>query len=159
MLRQRLLFGGLLWTGLAYGVLRIGTLPGEFGHGLCGPWGCLPPIQALGSLHALWLLVLIPAAWALFALHVSPKRIAWLGLSLFLLGLGGLSLLGGWEAWRWLRDTHAEFHRYTLHRVLYVLACRYEFPVIQCIAVGLVTWGLARRRASGKLEPKSSPSM
>lgn len=29
----------LAWGGVAYGVLLIGTIPGDFGHFLCGSWG------------------------------------------------------------------------------------------------------------------------
>jgi hypothetical protein len=29
----------LAWSGVLYGVLCVGILPGDFGHALCGPWG------------------------------------------------------------------------------------------------------------------------
>ena len=52
---------GLIGWGLAgYAVLSLGQLPGEFGHSLCGPWGCLPPLQALAAMHLFWALALLP---------------------------------------------------------------------------------------------------
>jgi hypothetical protein len=38
-LKARHLVGLLLWAGAAYGVLCLGSLPGDFAHALCGPWG------------------------------------------------------------------------------------------------------------------------
>ena len=53
-------FGMTLWSGLLFGSLSVANLPGDWGHGICGPWGCGPPMQALVACHFAWLVVLAP---------------------------------------------------------------------------------------------------
>src|SRR5262245_30063099 len=95
----------LLWVGAwglaVYGVLVFGTLPLDLGeHDLCGPWGCLPPIQALISLHAFWVLVLLPATWG-GLVFLYPRVLWWVGVVVTGLGLVGLVALIGREGVVW----------------------------------------------------------
>ena len=47
--KRRRLLNVLLWCVLLYAILSLRNLPGDDSHRLCGPWGCLPPIQALAA--------------------------------------------------------------------------------------------------------------
>ena len=56
----------LAWFGAVVASVGIGLIPGDYtGESFCGVWGCFPPVQALASLHLLWLLAVAPPAVAL----------------------------------------------------------------------------------------------
>jgi hypothetical protein len=38
-LTRPLVVWGLAWLAAVFGLLRLGNLPGDLGHALCGPWG------------------------------------------------------------------------------------------------------------------------
>ena len=65
----------IAWALAAFGALSLANLPGEYGHSLCGPWGCLPPLQALAAMHLFWVVVLgPPVAWALMKWQPRPVK-------------------------------------------------------------------------------------
>ena len=54
----------LAWLLSIVASVSIGLIPGNLiGESLCGVWGCFPPVQALASLHLLWLVALMPPVW------------------------------------------------------------------------------------------------
>ena len=79
-----------LWLVATYGILKLADLPGDGGlKVLCGPWGCLPPLQALAAAHGFWLIVIGPAAaWA--GSRLSTRGLARLGLALAAIGSAGV---------------------------------------------------------------------
>ena len=104
--KRRRLLNVLLWFGLLYGILSLRELPGDSSHRLCGPWGCLPPIQALAAVHGAWTLVIATAvAW--FLRTRSSRTLRRTGVVLTCLGAGGLAVLAGHDLSTWpLRASH-----------------------------------------------------
>jgi hypothetical protein len=157
-LKVRHLAWVLAWAGAVFGLQFLATLPGDlgealFGHSLCGPWGCLPPLQALVAMHALWVLLLIPLV--LWAVRYWPPVWLWaFGAALTGLGLLGLGVVTGWEVQQcWLK--FPDLRPYVVQRVLYVLATMTHVPLVQVTLAGLTCWlaGKRRWRAASPVPP------
>jgi hypothetical protein len=137
--------GLLAWGAAAYGVLQLERLPGDFGHDLCGPWGCLPPLQALAAMHGFWAVVLLPpVVWALR--RCPPPALRRLGAVLALLGVLGIVLVTVREALTWYPSVPPAYRRYLPRRIAYAVVTLTDFPVVQLTAAGLVCRLAARRR-------------
>jgi hypothetical protein len=129
-LKPRHLLGIGAWGLALYGVLLFGMLPLDLGeHELCGPWGCLPPLQSLISLHACWVLVLVPATWG-GLVFLSPRALRWVGVTATGLGLAGLLGLIVYEGVVWLAAVPPELQPYFPRRVLFALAMNTDLPVL-----------------------------
>ena len=124
------------WSIALGATLSIASWPGDWGHGVCGPWGCGPPLQALVACHAAWLVVLFPPTlWirmrGSFALC---RRIGWLVLAAGVLGILGLSLR---ESLTWLSHSD-ELHRsYWPQRIGFVLITLVDVPLVQLALAGV----------------------
>lgn len=138
----------LAWAAVAYGLLWLGGLPGTLEHSLCGPWGCLPPLQALAALHALWLWALIPAV-AFVTRRWPPARLRLLGGALLLAGLVGLTVLALREAAHWLPTVPDEYRRHFPKRVLFATATLTDLPLVQVTLAGAVCLLASRFRPEG----------
>lgn len=71
----------IVWGGLFRGSLAISQL--DLGHwsALCGPWGCLPALAPLLSVHAMWLTLIGGASWlGRLAIPVLKDPRPWLGM-------------------------------------------------------------------------------
>jgi hypothetical protein len=152
-LKVRRLVWVLAWGGAAYGLTVLGTLPGDLGHALfgeslCGPWGCLPPLQALVAWHLLVVLAFIPLV--LWAVRCWPPVRLWaFGAALTALGVLGLAIVAGREVLRcWL--TFPDLRPYTAQRILCVLATLIYVPLVQVTLAGLTGWLVGKRRCAAR---------
>lgn len=133
----RLVFGLTIWSLVLVGALSIATQPGDWGHSICGAWGCGPPLQALIGCHLAWIVVLLPAGiWLRFSLPNGYRSvIGWSALAISVLGIVGL-VCYEWITW-W--NVAKEFQReYFRERVMFSIATRIELPLIQLFFVGLL---------------------
>lgn len=138
----------IAWSVLLGLALGIAQLPGDWGHGVCGAWGCGPPLQALIACHSAWLVVLLPAAlWLRKGWPGSGSRTV--GAALLLTAGVGL----GWQA-------AEEFHVWWdvaspwrqglfLRRVGFVVATRVELPLFELIPAGLLLLWPSVQRTNG----------
>jgi hypothetical protein len=134
------------WGLAAYGALCVARIPGDFGHSLCGPWGCLPPLQALAAMHLLWVVVLLPVvAWALARWPGRP--LAFAGKVLFGLSLVTIVVAAGWDLLVWLPSTPAGFHPYWARRCLFTLLMLSDIPLFQGLCAGAACWAVGAWRA------------
>jgi hypothetical protein len=144
----RHLLGGLAWVGCLAASVGIGLIPGDYiGESLCGVWGCFPPVQALVSLHLLWLSALMPPAVALA--RRRPGAVARRsGAFLVVIGLLSVACVvgGGLTDW-WYSPADPEYLRYAVRRAGYSLATRTEVPAIQLVVTGVAVVIAARRRS------------
>jgi hypothetical protein len=144
---------GLIGWGLAgYAVLSLGQLPGEFGHSLCGPWGCLPPLQALAAMHLFWALALLP----LIVLALAKGQPHHLRLAGMLLSLGaglGIAVVVGRDLLAWLPAVPPEFHGYWARRALYTLVTLSDVPLLQVLGAGAICWSVGHRRLRRMARP------
>jgi hypothetical protein len=160
-LKVRYLACVFVWVGAVFGLQFLATLPRDLGeallgHSLCGPWGCLPPLQALVAMHAFWVLLLIPLV--LWAVRSWPPVWLWsFGVALTGLGLLGLAVVAGWEVRQcWLK--FPDLRPYVVQRVLYVLATLIHVPLVQVTLAGLTCWLAGKWRWPARtLSPVAAP--
>jgi hypothetical protein len=141
----KLVLAGTGWGLAAYGALSLAGLEGDFGHSLCGPWGCLPPVQALAAMHLFWAVVLVPpVAWALT--RGRPRHLRLAGMLLFFGALTGIVVVAARDLLAWLPDAPPEFQAYWARRALYTVVLFSDVPLIQGLLAGAICWGVGRRR-------------
>ncbi len=149
--RIRLFCLALGWAGATLGVLAIEQIPGDYAHAYCGPWGCLPPLQALAAIHGFWLMMLLPpTAWMIA--RASAPRLWATGVLAFWIGIFGLALVTGRGLTSWL-ETTAEFRRYAGQRFLYLAVTSTDLPFGQLALAGLVLWLVGRHREGSNRSP------
>lgn len=134
---QRLLLLAAWACGL-WGSLQVARIQGDWGHALCGPWGCGPPLQALVACHLAWLVLLTPAAWVLFRGWIASPRARWrVSGAAALVGL--LMMLGVvvHERLVWLPKVEATTAGYFWQRCGFVMATSVDLPMVQLFLLGL----------------------
>ncbi|RUL87955.1 hypothetical protein [Tautonia sociabilis] len=147
----RLGVGVLAWGGLAYGVLSLRHLPGDYTHPFCGPWGCLPPLQALAAVHGFWALALAPPViWT--ARTLPPGRLRGLGTSLVAFGALALGILVGRELLTLPPGAATELRQYLPQRAVFAVAMLTDVPLVQIVVAGAICRGVGRRRG-GRIPP------
>lgn len=132
----------LAWFAGAYGVLMLHSLPGEYAHAVCGPWGCYPPLQALAAMHGFWLLLVPPVGWLISCW--PAHRLRFVGGMLIAIGVVSLAGVIVHEYLTWYRQTPESFRGYFPQRILYRITTLSDFPILQIILAGVVCTGAAR---------------
>lgn len=140
----------LVWAVAMFTTLQVHRFEGWFGHAICGPWGCGPPVSALLGYHGFWLLLLLLPVWFLKR-RWDTVTLARLGTGLcWIAGIGIIVLLfvDGWQFWQ-----REAMRRYLGQRCLFRLATFVDFPLVQLVLIGLYLkgWGLRiapRRKVS-----------
>ena len=136
MISVRNFFLFFAWAAGLFGVLQVHQLEGWFGHALCGPWGCGPPVSALIGYHGFWLLLMLLPAWWLKQ-QLSSAALRRLGTGLLLVAAVGIAMLlaiDGWQTWQ-----RTAMRPYMLQRGFFRLATFVDFPLVQ---LGLIGWWL-----------------
>jgi hypothetical protein len=150
------LIAGTAWGAALWGALSLQTVPASaFGeHGVCGPWGCGPPVPVLLACHTFWIVLLGPST-VIAAVRLPQAWRRLLGILLVVLGTQGLLAVGIWESFTWLREA-SEWHRhYIVHRYVFALITLVDFPIIEVLVAGAGLW-LTARVKSQTSEPASS---
>jgi len=79
------------WTAAVAVCLEFGKIRSAWSGALCGPWGCTAPLEAVVSVHAIWLLTLFPLIYATSRGQTRIYR--WWTSLLGAVGLGGAVFL------------------------------------------------------------------
>jgi hypothetical protein len=133
------------WGLAAFAVLQLERLPGSYGHFLCGPWGCLPPLQALAAMHLFWIFLLAPLLiWGLY--NWSPRGRWWAGVLFLAIGLAGIGIVFIRESATWLLSVPPDYRKYLPQRLVFSLATLSDWPLVQVTIVGAVWRFSARNR-------------
>lgn len=140
------------WAALLAIVLSIASWPGDWGHALCGPWGCGPPLQALLACHLAWLVVLVPPAMALVQSPRVPRHLLQhIGTALTMAGIMLLLGLIAHELVVWWSMSGEWQRGYFWQRCGFVLATTVDVPTVELLLVG--TYIRMSRRMSVPTSP------
>jgi hypothetical protein len=121
-----------LWGAGLYASLQLQHLPWPGEHGVCGPWGCGPPTEALLACHAGWMAFLAGPTW-LATQSTSPKVARFLGITGVTLALGGLCGIALHEALVWWPQAGAWSRPYWFQRYLFSVATLVDAPILQVL--------------------------
>jgi hypothetical protein len=137
--KRRRLVNILLWILALYGILSLRGLPGDYSRPCCGPWGCLPPIQALAAVHGAWALVTATAVpWLIRTQPARTLRCA--GIVLGGLGASGLVVITGHDLSIWPLDVSTDAPTYRAQHLLCSIAMATDLPLVRTAIAGAVTW-------------------
>lgn len=139
---QRVLTGGLwiriaIWALLMWGALSLAKLPGDWGHGVCGPWGCGPPAQALVAYHIAWCILLLPLAIiARSSLNFKQRR--YLAAGLAAIALAGILVIVGYERVVWWVAASDWQRTFFWNRIGFAILTQIDAPLVQLIVAAAV---------------------
>lgn len=140
-------------AALLYGSLQLQHVPWPVDHGICGPWGCGPPLGALIACHAGWFAFLAGPAWmAKMLIPIRSLRI--FGIAGLLLAVGGLIGVAIVQSMVWWPQANAWVRPYWFQRYLFETATLVDLPVLQTAAIG--SWFLAIRPPGLRLHTPTS---
>lgn len=137
---------GVSWSGVAYGALSLRLIPGDYSHPFCGPWGCLPPIQALAAVHAFWIVAIGPPThWS--SRVMGPRANRLVGQLISALAIIGLviTICGGSSSRPTNPGTHGVLARFGVSMV--AVATQVDVPLIPLLMAGAVLWRRGIRSA------------
>lgn len=141
------LAGITLWAAVLYGTLRLGNVGGDWGHSICGPWGCGPPVQVLAACHGFWLVFLaLPITW--FVWHLPANALRRTGKLLAAIGLLCLIAIVCWETAVWLPQATSFQKQYAVQRYLFAVATLVDLPATEIFMFGVACWATAAVRQS-----------
>lgn len=151
----------IFWlTGLVAAAM-LETIPGEAHSGLCGIWGCWPPLQAIAAVHLAWCMAIGATVHA--ARSVRTFSLKGLGALLLFVGIVGCLSVVVSDLPSWSARLTVEQQSYWPRRVLFVLATRTDLPLIPLFLTGAISLALSLRATtrvgSGSLTPTSAVSL
>ncbi|MDR3632640.1 MAG: hypothetical protein P4L84_02320 [Isosphaeraceae bacterium] len=136
----------LAWCGLLYGILSLRALPGNDSHRLCGPWGCVAPIQAVAAVHGAWTFVMVTGLAWLFRAR-SPRALRDTGIVLACLGAVGFTVLVGYKLSRWPIRASDGMGFHVNRRLPFAIAMLADLPLVQITIAGTATWYVGVKRS------------
>jgi hypothetical protein len=135
----------IAWALTALAALSVAWLPGDFGESLCGPWGCLPPLQALAAMHLFWAVAFVPfVAWG--PTKAKPRQLRLVGMLVFLGSLLAIVVVIGRDLLGWLPQMPADVQAFWPRRALYTLATLSDVPLVQGLLAGAICWSVGQVR-------------
>lgn len=142
MFSQCRLIGVIIWAIALFGAVSIAKVPGDWGHSVCGPWGCGPPTQALVGCHLAWVILLAPLAISLGPMRsiTSVDRLR-IGEALICVGFLLLASVVVYQFVTWWPDVSDWQRKFIWQRLGFVIATNVELPMVQMILVGAILIG------------------
>lgn len=132
-----------VWGFILTGSLSIANWPGDWGHSVCGAWGCGPPLQALVACHLSWLVLLIPPGFLLIR-WVSPRAVLLVGMTGLTLGLLTAGAIAIHEHLTWAAQVSDWQQQFYWQRVGFVILTTVEVPLLEftCLSTAILLWAL-----------------
>lgn len=127
----------LIWGVALWGVLQISRLPLPGTHGVCGVWGCGPPVQALIACHGGWLVTLTPVA-CMVPVRLTGRQSRRSGWGLMFVSFLGVASVGLYEALTWLPEASEWVRGYFLHRWAFCVITMTDVPLLEAGFLGMV---------------------
>jgi hypothetical protein len=139
------------WSGMLLASLSVARLPGDWGHGICGAWGCGPPTQALVACHLAWLVALTPPV--AFIMY-RGRRAQWrAGSLLTVLSIAALLALIAYQRMVWWPEANEWQRSFFWQRCGFCLATSVDVPILQMLGLGLLLLCFAPSRRWQKESP------
>jgi len=160
VVRRCLIFS--VWGLVLTGSLSITNWTGDWGHSVCGAWGCGPPLQALVACHLSWLVVLGPSSRLLLS-RASRRVVFLVGTTGLTLALLTASAIGIHEHMNWASQVSELQQEYYWHRVGFVILTTVEIPVLEFTGLStvLLLWAMIAGKPEnhwGSVARPTSPS-
>ena len=127
----------MVWGLTLTGTLSISNWPGDWGHSVCGAWGCGPPLQALVACHVAWLVVLIPPAF-IARRFVTPKTLKLAAAATLLFAITCVLVIATHQYLTWLAQSSEWQRPFYCHRVGFVVLTTVELPILELAGVSTV---------------------
>jgi len=156
---KRISIGLITWAAFMVGALSIAAWPSHLGHGICGPWGCGPPLQALIACHLAWFVALIPPPRLLTSsMRMSGRFLIASGIVLVILASSGFLALLAHQYLVWWPQATEWQHPYFWQRYVFTIVTSIDVPLIQVMLIGvaLTCVGFNRSRRSAKRKPQGA---
>lgn len=148
---MRLCLGLFVWSGLLLASLSVAKLPGDWGHPICGAWGCGPPAQALAACHLAWLVVLMPPV--VFVMRRSRQAQFRAGLLLTFASVALLLTVIAYQRIVWWPEANEWQRSFFWQRCGFCLATSVDVPILQMLGLGLLLLCFAPSRRFQKESP------
>jgi hypothetical protein len=153
----RFAMGLAAWSAILVATLSIAQWPYDWGHAICGPWGCGPPMQALVSCHLSWFVVLVPAVILLQRSgQFSNQSLRRLGTTLCLASITVLISIVAFERLTWWPMIGESHRAYFWHRCGFEIATMVDVPTLQLFATGAYLRLFARNTMVCDSEPSTA---
>ena len=153
---RRMILGLVGWAGALYAVLSLSSISGNWGHTICGPWGCGPPLQALLGCHGFWVLLLTPPA-IMAIRRWSGRTLQQAGIALGIVAVLGLVGIVVWDSVTWLPKASDWHRQYLIERCLFVVATLVDVPLVPLSLIG-IAFGIAGSIRSRNLAEQNPPA-
>ena len=127
----------LAWAIVLRMSLSIVNWPGDWGHGICGPWGCGPKMQTLVGCHVSWLILLIPIT-LITSKQLAPKSRSICGILTIVVALAGILGIAVYEYSTWRVTASEGLRGYFWHRVGFSVVNLVDLPLLELLILGLV---------------------
>ena len=127
-----------IWAAALFAAISITNLSGNWGHSVCGIWGCGPPTQVLIGCHLAWLVVLVPLSTIISRSNLkvigSPQHFAKL---LFITGATFVVAVVLYQGATWWPMVGDRQRNYFLQRCGFVIVTSVDIPMLQLLTIGL----------------------
>lgn len=136
----------IVWGLVLTGTLSMANLPGDWGHSVCGAWGCGPPLQALVACHVAWLVLLFPPV-IIARRFVATKTLRRAAASVLLIAVAGLLAVAANQYLTWLDHVSQWQRQFYWQRVGFVILTTVELPILELagLATLILLWSLGSR--------------
>ena len=133
----------IVWGLTLTGTLSIANWPGDWGHSVCGAWGCGPPLQALVACHVAWLVVLIPPA-LITRRFVTTRTLRLAAASMLLFAITGALVIATHQYLTWLALASEWQRPFYYQRVGFVILTMIEMPILELAGLStlILLWSI-----------------
>ncbi len=146
----------MVWAASLFAALAIRDLPGNWGHSICGPWGCGPPLQTLLACHLAWLVVLAPPAALLVQSQRVPTHVLRrFGTVLCVIAVVSVAAMIIYQRVAWWPSASEWQRGFFWQRCGFVLATMIDLPVAQVLLLGFC---LRSRRPEPNVKRLTEPT-
>jgi len=126
-----------LWGVVLTGTFSIAGVPGQWGHDICGPWGCGPPVQALLAWHLSWIVLLVPLSF-LAGFRLTPTARNRTCAGLLVLFATAMLAVAAHECLIWYPSAGDAAQQFIVQRIGFRIVTLVEAPILELLLPALI---------------------